>query len=113
MCVGEGDNEPAKLALDIEISIWENKNNKAYAFIATSVNEDAIRHISPFSNAFEALQKLKELYDSHSELEVVQLMIKLFSYELKNHDPLALVSELRSIMNDIKTIGVQWFLYHS
>ena len=75
--------------------------------IATFVNEEVSFHISPFSNAFEALQKLKELYNSHSELEVVQLMIKLFSLELKNDDPLALASEVRSIMHDIKTTGVQ------
>ena len=51
------------------------------------------------------MSKLKELYDSHSELEVVQLMIKLFSLELKNDDPLALASEVRSIMHDIKSTG--------
>ena len=43
----------------------------------------------------------------HSELEVVQLMIKLLKLELKNDDPLALASEVRSIMHDIKTIGVE------
>jgi len=58
--------------------------------IATSVNEEVSHHISPFSNAFEALQKLKELYESHFALEVVQLMIKLFTLELQNGDPLAL-----------------------
>ena len=50
---------------------------------------------------------MKELYDSHSELEVVQLMIKLFSLELKNDDPLDLASEVRSIMHDIKSTGVE------
>ena len=64
-------------------------------------------HISPFSNAFEALQNLKELYDSHSALEVVQLMIKLFSLELQNDDPLALASEVKSIMHDIKVTNVK------
>lgn len=63
--------------------------------------------VSPLSNSFEALQKLKEIYDLHSELEVVQLMIKLFSLELKNDDPLPLASKVRSIIHDIKTIGVQ------
>ena len=50
-----------------------------------------------YSAAFAALQKLKELYDSHFALEVVQLMIKLFTLELKNNDPLALASEIKSI----------------
>jgi len=49
--------------------------------IAASISEKVSRHISPFSDPFEALQKLKELYDSHPTLEVVQLMIKLFTLE--------------------------------
>jgi len=75
--------------------------------IAASINEEVSHHISPFSNAFETLQKLKELYESHFELEVVQLMIKLFSIELKNDDPLALASKVISIMHDIKATDVQ------
>jgi len=62
--------------------------------------------VSQFSNSFEALQKLKEIYDLHSELELVQL-IKLFSLELKNDDPLPLASKVRSIMHNIKTTGVK------
>lgn len=107
VCVGEEDNEPTKPTSYKEISIWEKKSSKAYALIATSVNEKVSFHISPFLNAFEALQNLKEMYDSHFELEVVNLLIKLFSLELKNDDSLALASKFRSIMNDIKTIGVQ------
>ena len=34
-------------------------------------------------------------------------MIKLFSLELKNDDPLALASDVISIMHDIKNIGVE------
>ena len=34
-------------------------------------------------------------------------MIKLFSLELKNDDPLALASEVRSMMHDIKNTGVE------
>jgi len=67
-----------------------------------SVNEEVTQHFSPFSNSFEALKKLKKLYDSHFELDVIQLTIKLFNLELKNDDPLALESEIRSIFHDIK-----------
>jgi len=107
VCVGEGDNDPVQPTSDKELIIWENKNSKAYALIATSVNEEVSRHISSYSTAFEALQKLKELYDSHSALEVVQLMIKLFTLELQNNDPLALASEVKSIMHDIKSTKVE------
>eukprot|EP00253_Pinus_taeda_P014986 PITA_14986 len=102
VCVGDGDKEPEQPTSDKEFTIWENKNNKTYALIAASVSEEVSHHISPFSNAFEALQKLNELYDSHSALEVVQLIIKLFTLELQNNDALALASEVKSIMHDIK-----------
>ena len=83
VCVGEGDNALENPTSDKECAIKENKNNKGYALIVALVNEELSFHISSFSNAFEALNKLKELYDSHSELEFVQLMIKLFNLELK------------------------------
>ena len=107
VCVGEGDKDPAQPTSDKELVIWENKNSKAYALIVASVNEEVSRHISSYSTAFEALQKLKELYDTHSALEVIQLMIKLFTLELKNNDPLALASEVKSIMHDINSTKVE------
>ena len=39
-------------------------------------------------------------------LKIVQLMTKLFCLELKNDDPLALASEVRYIMHEIKKTGV-------
>jgi len=107
VCVGEGGNDPVQPTSNKELVIWENKNSKAYALIVAPVNEEVSRHIFPFSTAFEALQKLKELYDSHSALEFVQLMIKLFTLELQNNDPLALASEVKSIMHDIKATKVE------
>eukprot|EP00253_Pinus_taeda_P028394 PITA_28394 len=107
VCVGEGESDPEKPTSNKELAIWENKNSKAYALIATSVNKEVSRHISTYSIAFEALQKLKELYDSHSALEVVQLMIKIFTLELQNNDPLALASKIKSIMHDIKSTKVE------
>eukprot|EP00253_Pinus_taeda_P008959 PITA_08959 len=107
VCVGEGDSDPEKPTSDKELAIWENKNSKTYALIATSVNKEVIRHLTTCSTAFEALQKLKELYDSHSALEVVQLMIKLFTLELQNNDPLSLAFEIKSIMHDIKSTKVE------
>eukprot|EP00253_Pinus_taeda_P013777 PITA_13777 len=107
VCVGEGDRDPVQPTSDKELVIWENKNNKAYALIIASVNKEVSRHISSYSTAFEALQKMKELYDSHSALEVVQLMIKLFTLELQNNDPLSLASEVKSIMHAIKSTKVE------
>ena len=59
ICEGEGDNPLTKPTSDKEIAIWENKNCKAYALIATSVNEEVSHHVTPFSNTYEALRKLK------------------------------------------------------
>ena len=59
ICEGQEGNPPAKPTLDKELAIWENKNCKAYALIAASVNEEVSFHITPFSNAYEALRKLK------------------------------------------------------
>jgi len=110
VCVGDRDKEPEKPTSDKELVIWENKNSKAYALIIASVDEEVNRNISPFSTPFEALQKLKELYDSHSTLDVFQLMIKLFTLELKNNDPLAFSSEVKSIMHDIKSNKVELYI---
>lgn len=107
VCVGDGDKGSKQPTSDKEFAIWENKNNKAYALIAVAISEEVSHHISPFSTAFEALQKLKELYDSHYAFQVVQLMIKLFTLELQNNDPLALTSEVKSIMHDIKATKVE------
>lgn len=60
-------------------------------------------HITPFTNIFIALKKLKDLYDSHLELEVVQLMIKLFTLELD----LALASKIRATMHDVEANRVK------
>ena len=49
VCVGEVDNELVKPTSDKMFIIWENKNNKTYALIIASVNEEASHHISPFS----------------------------------------------------------------
>eukprot|EP00253_Pinus_taeda_P013008 PITA_13008 len=110
VCVKEGDNDPVHPTSNKEIVIWENKNNKAYELITSSINEEVSHHISSYSTTFEALQKLKEIYESHSTLEVVQLMIKLFTLELQNNDPLSLASEVKSIIHDIKSTKVELYL---
>ena len=65
---GDRENPPGKPTTDKEIAIWDNKNIKAYALIEASIYEEVSLYITPFSNAYETLKKLKELYDSHSTL---------------------------------------------
>lgn len=52
-------------------------------------------HIVSITDSYGALKKLKDLYDSHSKSELVQLMVKLFNLELKDDDLLARSFEIR------------------
>ena len=90
-----------------ETSLWKNKDKKAYALIIASISEEVSRHLVSSKSDWEALKKLKDLYDSHYELEIIQLLMKLFSLELKDNDPMKLAYEIRSIFHDIDSIGVK------
>lgn len=106
-CEGVHVNPLEKPTSSKELAIWENKINKAYALIAMLINEEVSRCIAPFTNAFSALKKLKDLYDLHFELEVVQLKIKLSNIELKYDDPLALAFEIKAIVHDVEATDVK------
>jgi len=49
---------------------------------------------------------MEDLYESHSELEVFQLMVKLFNLELKADETLAPTLDIRAIMHDVNAIRV-------
>lgn len=101
VCEGEDENPPENPTSNKELSIWENKNSKVYALIVALVKEEVSHHIAPFTKSFNVLKNLKDLYDSHSELEVVKLMIKLVNIKLKDDDSLGLASQIRAIMHAI------------
>jgi hypothetical protein len=71
------------------------------------VIEEVSKHIISNTTTFKALQKLKDLYDSHPELGIIQLLMKLFNLELKDNNPMKLASESKSLFNDIDSIGVK------
>lgn len=50
---------------------------------------------------------LKDLYDSHSELDIIQLLMKLFNLYMKDNDPMKLASEIRAFYHDIEATGVK------
>ena len=56
---------PPTNAKDLEL--WKSKDKKDYALIIGSIREEASRHLVSSKNAWEALKKLKDLYDSHQE----------------------------------------------
>jgi hypothetical protein len=47
------------------------------------------------------------MYDSHSELKLIQLLMKLSNLDLKNDDPMILVFAIKNIMHDIDATGVK------
>ena len=66
-----------------------------------------MRHLVSSKSDWEALKKLKDFYDSHSELEIIQLLMKLFNLELKDNDPMKLSYEIRAIFHDIDATSVK------
>ena len=46
------------------------------------------------------------IYMTHYELELIQLMLNLFNLELKNDDPMALASEITTMMDEIEATRV-------
>ena len=83
-----------------------NEKN-AYALIAASITEEVGRHIISCKSAFAVLKKMKYLYDSHLELQIIQLLMKLFNLEMKDNDPLNLASEIRILFHDIEATSVK------
>ena len=61
ICEGEGHNALENPTLD-KLSIWENTNNKVYALIATSVNEEVSHHIFHFQMIFKIAFLVRKLY---------------------------------------------------
>lgn len=92
VCIG--DTKPVQPTDAKELEVWKMKNCQAYALIAASINEEVKRHISSLDDAWYALKKLRELYDSHSEFELIQLQLKLFNLTLKDNDPMMLFSKI-------------------
>ena len=75
--------------------------------ITAAVSEEARQHILPPKSCFEALKALKYLYDSHSKMEMIQLMLKMFSLEVKDNDPMMGASEIKAIMHKIQESGMK------
>jgi len=107
ICEGKDDNDLEKPTDARQLAIWKSKDKKAHALIYASVTEEVSRHILSSTTTFKALEKLKDLYDSHSELEIIQLLMKLFNLELKDNNPMKLASKIKSIFHDIDSTGVK------
>jgi hypothetical protein len=90
--------------------IWKDKDQKSYDVIVVTVSEEVSLHIVYNNESYGALKKLNDLYDFHSELELIKFLVKLFNIELKNDDPMTLASEIKAIMHDIDFIGVNIYL---
>jgi hypothetical protein len=89
-----------------EYAKWKDKEKKAYVVIVVKSSEEVSHHIVSINDSYGALKKLKDSYDSHSKLELVQVLVKRFNLELKNDDPMALASKIKAIMHDNYSIRV-------
>jgi len=65
------------------------------------VSEEVSCHFVFINDLYSALNILNELYEIHSQLELTQLLVKLFNLELKNDDPINLAFEIKSTIHDI------------
>jgi hypothetical protein len=84
-----------------ECSIWNNKDMKTYVMIFSIVSEEVRHDIVSINELYGSLNNLKDLYDSHEELELIQLLVNIFNLELNNDDPMVLASKIKAIMHDI------------
>jgi hypothetical protein len=64
-------------------------------------------HLFSINDSHSYLDILKNLYETHSKPELIQLMVNLFNLELKNDDPMYLTFEIKDIMNKIDSIGMK------
>jgi hypothetical protein len=71
ICEGENDEELGQPIGDKELAIWKSKDKKAFALIATFASEYVSMHIISCKTICVVLKKLKDLYDSHSKLEII------------------------------------------
>jgi hypothetical protein len=55
--------------------------------IYATISEEVSHHIASIKSSYNNLKILNELYDIHSELELIQLMVNLFNLDLNNDDP--------------------------
>jgi len=102
---GDNHNRPTIPTSYKECAIRNNKDKKTYVVITAIVSKEVSHHIVSINDSYGALKKLMNLYDSHSKMEPIQLLV-LFNLKLKNDDPMALAYEIKAIMHGIDAIGV-------
>jgi len=73
------------------------------------VSEKTSCHIKSIAgDAWKYLNKLRDLYDTHFELEFIQLQLSLFNFELKDGDSMALALEIKDIKYDLDASYVKF-----
>jgi hypothetical protein len=90
-----------------ECAIWKGKGQKEYVMIFATITEEVIHHMDSINDSYSSLNILNEMYNTHSECEIIQLMVKLFNLELKSDNPMSLASKIESIMHDIDATRVK------
>jgi uncharacterized protein YbcC (UPF0753/DUF2309 family) len=92
------DNTPNKPTDADTLEKWEIKNAKALALIKSSVNDEMYVHIENTNDAWFALKKFKDLFDTQPESKKVDLQLKLLQQKLtKGGDVHEYISRLKNI----------------
>ena len=89
---GENDIESIDTTTYKQLATRKNKDKKAYVLIGAIESKEMSHNIISIIYYYGDLKKLKDLYGSHVELELIQLLLSLFNLELKDNDPMALTS---------------------
>ena len=75
--------------------------------ITATVSEEVSQHVFLAKSYFKALKALKYLHDSHFEMEIIQLMLKLFSLEVKDNDHMLIAYKIKSIKHKIQASSMK------
>ena len=75
--------------------------------ITATISEDVSQHVFPAKSCFGELKALKDLYGSHYEMEIIQLILKLFNLELKYNDLMLVAFDIIEIMHKIQASGMK------
>jgi len=74
------------------------------------VSEEVSCHFVSINDSYSALNILNDLYEIHSELELMQPLVKLFNLELKNDDHMDSTSKIKFTIHNIDDIGLKIYL---
>jgi hypothetical protein len=98
----DGDTAPTKPTDATSLAKWNLKDEKALAFLCSSITKQIFVHIENSKDAWFAWNLLKKLFDTHVTSQRVDLQMKLLKQRLvDNDDVLEYISRIKNIHMEI------------